>query len=53
MRGIISWLAAFILSAAGWWLGAFVGPGLAVFVSCVGLGVGLYYGRKWFDEWLG
>jgi hypothetical protein len=50
MRGIIGWLSAFIVGSVGWWLGAKVGLGAAVILGSVGTGVGLYYGRRWFDQ---
>ncbi|HET7674524.1 MAG TPA: hypothetical protein VFL54_03275 [Gammaproteobacteria bacterium] len=53
MRGIFAMLGTFLVGAAGWWLGARIGIGTAVVLSAIGSGVGLYYGRKLFDDWLG
>lgn len=50
MRTIIGWLSATIAGGLGWWLGALVGVGAAVIVSCVAGAVGLYYGYRWFDQ---
>ena len=33
-------------SYAGWWMGAHIGFMTAFFVSMVGTGVGLYYGKQ-------
>ncbi|HET7569553.1 MAG TPA: hypothetical protein VFK96_03100 [Gammaproteobacteria bacterium] len=53
MRGIFTMIGTFVIGSSGWWLGARIGPGVAVIVGAVGSGIGLYYGRKLFDEWLG
>lgn len=53
MRGIISTLGIFVIGSIGWAIGMWVGIGTAVVLSAIGSGVGLYYGRKLFDEWLG
>jgi hypothetical protein len=50
MRGLIGWLAAFIVGSIGWWLGRKVGLGAAVVLGSVGTGVGLYVGYRWFDN---
>jgi hypothetical protein len=50
VRAIIGWLAAFIVGAVGWWLGARVGIGTAVVLSAIGTGIGLYLGYRWFDD---
>jgi hypothetical protein len=53
MRGIFSTLGVCLLGSIGWAMGMWVGIGTAVVLSAIGSGVGLYYGRKLFDEWLG
>jgi hypothetical protein len=53
MRGIFASLGSFLIGSVGWALGQVVGLGTAVVLSAIGGGVGLYYGRKLFDEWLG
>jgi len=53
MRGIFSTLGIFLLGSIGWALGEHVGLGTAVVLSAIGSGVGLYWGRKLFDQWLG
>ena len=49
MRGIIGWISALTAGSAGWWLGAHVGTGTALVLSCVGTGAGLWAGHRWFD----
>jgi len=53
MRGIFATLGTFLVGTLGWVIGLRVGLGTAVVLSAIGSGVGLYYGRKLFDEWLG
>lgn len=53
MRGVFSTIGTFVVGSLGWALGQLVGLGTAVVLSAIGSGVGLYYGRKLFDEWLG
>ena len=50
MRTIIGWLCAFVAGSAGWWLGAHLALWVAVILSAIGGGVGLYYGYRWFDD---
>jgi hypothetical protein len=42
-----------VLGGVGWWLGEMLNLGAAVVLSAVGSGVGLYWGRRLFDDWLG
>lgn len=53
MRGIFATLGTFLVGSAGWAVGQLAGLGAAVVLSAIGSGVGMYYGRKLFDEWLG
>jgi len=53
MRTLIGWLCALVLGSAGWWLGAHAGLGVAVILSGITGGVGLYLGYRWFDQNLG
>ena len=53
MRGIFGTLGTFLLGTLGWAIGQLVGLGTAIVLSAIGSGVGLYWGRKLFDEWLG
>lgn len=53
MRGIFATLGTFLVGSIGWAIGARLGIGTALVLSSVGSGVGLYYGRKLFDQWLG
>jgi hypothetical protein len=53
MRGIFATLGTFLIGSLGWAIGERVGIGTALVLSSIGSGVGLYYGRKLFDEWLG
>ena len=45
---VAGWFGGF-----GWWLGALWAQPAAVILGAVGSGVGLYWGRRLFDEWLG
>lgn len=53
MRGIFATLGTFLVGAVGWAVGQRIGLGTAVVLSAIGSGVGLYWGRRLFDEWLG
>lgn len=50
MRTLFGWTAAMLLGWLGWWLGAFIGIGTAVLVSALASGIGLYWGRRLYDE---
>lgn len=43
----------FVLGGAGWWLGELWALPAAVVLGALGSGLGLYWGRRLFDEWLG
>ena len=49
----ITMIGALIVGWVGWKIGAVVGIGTAWVLSCLGGGVGFYYGRRWFDRNLG
>ena len=52
MNKLVVSLCAFLLSAAGWWLGALVGGIFTAFtVSMIGTGVGIYAGRRVVSMW--
>lgn len=53
MRKIFGTLGTFLAGTVGWSIGQRVGTGTAVVLSALGSGVGLYWGRKLFDQWLG
>ena len=53
MRGTFSFIGTTVLGSVGWALGAYVGMGTAIVLSCVGSGFGMYSGRQLFDHWLG
>ena len=53
MRAIFGILGTFLAGSLGWTIGDLIGLGTAVVLSAIGSGVGLYYGRKLFDQWLG
>lgn len=53
MRGMFSFIGTTVLGSLGWALGAYVGTGTAIVLSCIGTGFGMYWGRKLFDLWLG
>ena len=46
MSGILAFIGATLGGWIGWWLGDFVGLWTAVFLSIIGSGVVLYYGRR-------
>ena len=50
LEKLIPWIAATVLSYAGWYLGVKGGLMLAFMLSIVGGGVGLYYGKKWVAD---
>ncbi len=53
MRKTFGSIGTFLVSTFGWAIGQRVGLGTAVVLSAIGGGVGLYYGCKLFDLWLG
>ena len=53
MRRIFAGIGTFLVGSLGWALGQRVGIGTALILSSIGSGVGLYYGYKLFDQWLG
>ncbi len=53
MRFIFGSLGAFALGSFGWWLGELWALPAAVILGVIGSGLGLYWGRRLFDEWLG
>ena len=52
MEKIIVIVTTTILSALGWWLGAFIGIFTAFTLSMVGTGFGVYFGRKFVRDYL-
>jgi hypothetical protein len=52
MKGIIGFVGLNAGGWLGWWLGAFHSLTLAVVLSAVGSGLGLYYVRKLADRFL-
>ena len=53
MRGMFSFIGATLLGTLGWAIGADVGIGTALVLSCIGSGFGMYWGRRLFDHWRG
>jgi len=53
MRATFAFLGTFLAGSLGWAAGQYVGLGTAVVLSAIGSGLGLYWGRRLFDEWLG
>ncbi|MDE2150579.1 MAG: hypothetical protein KGJ55_12300 [Gammaproteobacteria bacterium] len=53
MRWLCGMLGATVLGGIGWALGARVGLETAVILGAAGSGLGLYWARRWFDDWLG
>ena len=52
MKGIIAFVGLNVGGGIGWWLGAYHSFTLAMVLSAVGSGVGLYYVRKLAEEYL-
>ncbi len=52
MERILGMIGAGLGSLAGWWLGAKIGFMTAFFLSTLGTGFGLYYGRRLARQWL-
>jgi len=50
LEKLIPWIAGTILSYVGWFLGAKSSTMLAFILSMVGLGVGIYFGKKWVSD---
>ncbi len=46
MAKVLSMTGSFVFSSVGWWLGAYVGTMTAIMLSIVGIGVGMYLGRR-------
>ncbi len=54
MKRVIGLLGAIFGGWLGWWLGARLGGlGVAVILSAVAAGAGMYAGYRWFDNYLG
>ena len=49
---MVGFIGAMIGGAAGWWAGAFIGIMTALFLSVVGMAVGVYLARRWVAELL-
>jgi hypothetical protein len=52
MEKLLVMLVSTVASAAGWWLGAHVGIMTAFMTSIVGLGVGVWGGRRLARNWM-
>lgn len=50
VKRLLSFLATFILSSLGWWLGAHIGIMTAAFLSLVGIAAGVYIARRLADS---
>ena len=46
MKKVIVFLIMTLVSYLGWWLGSLVGFITACYLSILGMGIGLYIGRK-------
>ncbi len=53
MRAAFSFIGTTVLGSVGWAIGAYIGIGTAIVLSCIGSGFGMYWGRRLFDQWLG
>jgi len=49
---MLGFLGMSVGGALGWWLGEFQSITLAVILSGIGSGLGLYYTRKWASDYL-
>ena len=52
MRKLAGFVGMNLGGAIGWWLGSFSGLGLAVVLSAVGSGIGLYALRRLAEDYL-
>jgi len=52
VKGLLGFFGMSLGGALGWWLGGLHGITLAVLVSSVGSGLGLYYTRKLAERYL-
>jgi hypothetical protein len=50
VRWLIGGLCAWLLGAAGWWLGGKFNLAAAILLSVITGSVGLYLGNRWFDQ---
>jgi len=53
MKKILSFCVMLFGSYFGWWIGAKLGLMVAVILSSIGAGIGLYYGRRLSNNLLG
>lgn len=53
MRGLFALIGTTFGGSLGWWLGGLWNLPAAAVLCAVGTGVGLYWGRRLFDDWLG
>lgn len=52
MGKLIGFLGTTLGSALGWWAGARVGVMTGFFCSVIGGGAGLYFARRWAQDYL-
>ena len=52
MRKLFGFVGMTAVSWFGWWLGAFINIWVALLLSTIGTGFGLYYGRKLHDYFM-
>ena len=53
MRRTFASIGAFLVGTVGWAVGSWIDMEVAMVLSCVGSGFGIYWGNKLFDHWLG
>ncbi len=51
MTKLIVMVTTTVFSAIGWWAGAKIGIMTAFVLSMVGLGVGIWYGKRLAQKW--
>ncbi len=52
MRTLFGWTGLSLAGWLGWWLGDFIGLGTAIMLSAMASGVGLYWGRRLYDDYI-
>ncbi len=52
MKRIFGWLGVFLIGSVGWWLGGYWNFTAAALLSLIGSAVGLYWGRRIYDDYI-
>jgi hypothetical protein len=51
MKGVMAFAGSTLGGYLGWWLGGYVGFVTACYMSLVGMGIGLYVGRRLWQRY--